>query len=35
MELVHTDIMGPFPVLGMNDEKYVVTLMDTTAATEK
>jgi len=28
MELVHTDVMGPFPVLGMNDEKYVVTLMD-------
>ena len=28
MELVHTDVMGPFPVLGMNDKKYVVTLMD-------
>ena len=28
MEPVHTDVMGPFLVLGMNDDKYVVTLMD-------
>ena len=28
MELVHTDVMGPFPAAGMHDEMYTVTLMD-------
>lgn len=28
LELVHSDVMGPFPCLGMNDERYAVTLLD-------
>ena len=28
MELVHSDVMGPFPVAGFRDERYAVTLLD-------
>jgi len=28
LDLIHSDTMGPFPVLGLEDEAYVVTALD-------